>query len=105
MYRVQGYGVFLKGKWKISTFIFNYGIVSINQSTGGAVYLTVASQIALVVVIGLCWKLIKRTTFHQSKDVDLVSDLQFIEALTEHYQHEREVEPLTVKDKSIAKIF
>ena len=25
---VQGYGVFLNGKWKVATFIFNYGIVS-----------------------------------------------------------------------------
>lgn len=25
---VQGYAVFLKGKWQVSTFIFSYGIVS-----------------------------------------------------------------------------
>lgn len=27
-YRVQGYAVFLDGKWSVPTFIFNYGIVS-----------------------------------------------------------------------------
>lgn len=26
---VQGYSVFLNGHWKVATFIFNYGIVSL----------------------------------------------------------------------------
>lgn len=29
---VQGYSVFLKGKWEVSTFIFSYGIVSPNPA-------------------------------------------------------------------------
>lgn len=28
-YRVQGYAVFLDGKWEVATFVFNYGIVSL----------------------------------------------------------------------------
>ncbi|KAJ0424043.1 amino acid permease/ SLC12A domain-containing protein [Aspergillus carlsbadensis] len=84
---VQGYSVFVKGNWKVSTFIFNYGII------------------ALAGVIGIGWKIFKCTPFHKSKDVDLVSDLEFFDALTEHYRHEREAAPVTVKDKIMAKIF
>ncbi|KAL2860296.1 amino acid permease/ SLC12A domain-containing protein [Aspergillus pseudodeflectus] len=84
---VQGYSVFVKGNWKVSTFIFNYGII------------------ALASVIGIGWKIFKRTPFHKSKDVDLVSDLEFFDTLTEHYRHEREAAPVTVKDKIMAKIF
>ncbi|KAL3466699.1 amino acid permease/ SLC12A domain-containing protein [Aspergillus heterothallicus] len=84
---VQGYSVFVKGNWKASTFIFNYGII------------------ALASVIGIGWKIVKRTPFHKSKDVDLASDLAFFDALTEHYRHEREAAPVTVKDKIMAKIF
>ncbi|KAJ6178777.1 hypothetical protein N7519_009238 [Penicillium mononematosum] len=64
--RVQGYAVFIHGNWKVSTFIFNYGI---------------------------------------SKDIDLVSGLDFFDALTEHYRQEREAAPVTVKDKIMAKVF
>ncbi|KAL4810346.1 amino acid permease/ SLC12A domain-containing protein [Aspergillus unguis] len=70
---IQGYAVFLKGNWEISTFIFNYGII------------------ALASIIGLGWKIIHRTPFHKSKDVDLVSGLQFFDALTEEYRREQEI--------------
>ncbi|RSM09165.1 hypothetical protein CEP52_004263 [Fusarium oligoseptatum] len=84
---VQGYGVFLKGQWDVATFIFNYGII------------------ALTLTIGLGWKLIKRTPFYNSKDVDLTSGLDFFDALTEHYRKEREGVPVTRKDKIWAKLF
>ncbi|KAJ5830607.1 uncharacterized protein N7525_008860 [Penicillium rubens] len=85
--RVQGYAVFIHGNWKVSTFIFNYGII------------------ALASIIGISWKIFKHTPFHKSKDVDLFSGLDFFDALTEHYRQEREAAPVTVKDKIMAKIF
>ncbi|KAJ4245020.1 hypothetical protein NW762_014227 [Fusarium torreyae] len=84
---VQGYAVFLKGKWSVATFIFNYGII------------------ALALVIGISWKLIKRTPFYKSKEVDLSSGLEFFDALTEHYRRERDGVPVTRKDKIWAKLF
>ncbi|RDW86477.1 uncharacterized protein DSM5745_03119 [Aspergillus mulundensis] len=84
---IQGYAVFVKGNWEVSTFIFNYGII------------------ALASIIGIGWKIFKRTPFHKSIDVDLASGLEFFDALTEHYRHERETAPVTVKDKIMAKIF
>jgi hypothetical protein len=38
--------------------------------------------------------------FYKSEDVDLVFGLEFIDALTEYYQHEQQAAPVTVKDKS-----
>ncbi|KAL6231033.1 hypothetical protein BDW75DRAFT_233944 [Aspergillus navahoensis] len=72
---LQGYAVFVKGNWEVSTFIFNYGII------------------ALASGIGIGWKILKRTPFRRSKDVDL------------YYRHEREAAPVTVKDKIMARIF
>ncbi|KAG5795449.1 hypothetical protein H9Q69_005498 [Fusarium xylarioides] len=84
---VQGYAVFLHGNWQVSTFIFNYGII------------------AFATVIGIIWKLIKRTRFHRSKEIDLHSGLDFFEALSEHYRREREGAPQNLKDKVLAKLF
>ncbi|KAL4764251.1 uncharacterized protein BDW70DRAFT_156907 [Aspergillus foveolatus] len=84
---LQGYAVFIKGNWEVSTFIFNYGII------------------ALASVIGIGRKVLKRTPFHKSEDVDLVSGLEFFNALTEYYRHEWEAAPLTVKDTIMARIF
>ncbi|KAL5334342.1 amino acid permease/ SLC12A domain-containing protein [Aspergillus crustosus] len=84
---IQGYTVFVNGNWKVSTFIFNYGII------------------ALAGLIGIGWKIVKRTPFRKSEDVDLVSGLDFFDALTEHYRVEREAAPVTVKDKIMAKVF
>ncbi|OJJ00289.1 hypothetical protein ASPVEDRAFT_149252 [Aspergillus versicolor CBS 583.65] len=84
---IQGYAVFVNGNWEVSTFIFNYGII------------------ALASVIGIGWKVFKRTPFHRSKDVDLSSGLEFFDSLTEHYQQERESVPITTKDRIMAKIF
>jgi len=84
---IQGYSVFLKGNWEVSTFIFDYGIIAL---AGG---------------IGLFWKIFKRTTFHRAADVDLTSGLHFFDALTEYYRHQRDEAPVTYKDKIMAKIF
>ncbi|KAK6381520.1 hypothetical protein LTS17_004578 [Exophiala oligosperma] len=84
---VQGYGVFLKGHWKTLTFIFNYGIIAFSGS------------------IGIMWKIVKRTRFHRLKEVDFETDLDFFDALTEHYRLEREAAPVTLQDKILAKLF
>ncbi|THY71476.1 putative amino acid transporter [Aureobasidium pullulans] len=87
---VQGYAVFLKGNWSVATFIFNYGIIAL---TGG---------------IGIVWKVVKGTRFHRSKEVDLASDCDFFDALTEHYRGEREAEGTefsTVKGRIMSKLF
>ncbi|CAD0082719.1 unnamed protein product [Aureobasidium vineae] len=74
---VQGYAVFLKGKWSVATFIFNYGIIAL---AGG---------------IGLIWKIVKRTHFQRSKEVDLVSGCDFFDALTDYYRDRRETDGVT----------
>ncbi|KAJ5584726.1 uncharacterized protein N7459_004526 [Penicillium hispanicum] len=84
---IQGYAVFVQGNWEVSTFIFNYGII------------------ALAAVIGIGWKVFKRTKFHRSKDIDLISGLEFFDALTDHYRSEQEALPVTLKDKIVAKLF
>ncbi|WWD22589.1 hypothetical protein CI109_107082 [Kwoniella shandongensis] len=85
---VQGYAVFLKGNWNVATFIFNYGIIAL---AGG---------------IGLGFKIFARTPFRRSKDVDLTSDLDFFENLTNYYSQKKEENPPnTVKDKIMAKLF
>ncbi|EWY95049.1 hypothetical protein FOYG_04174 [Fusarium oxysporum NRRL 32931] len=82
-----GYAVFLHGNWQVSTFIFDYGII------------------AFATVIGIIWKLVKRTRFHRSKEIDLHSGLDFFEALSDHYRREREGAPQNLKDKVLAKLF
>ncbi|EED24640.1 amino acid transporter, putative [Talaromyces stipitatus ATCC 10500] len=84
---VQGYAVFTKDHWKVSTFIFNYGIIALAGS------------------IGIIWKIVKRTPFHKSTEVDLQSGLDFFETLTEHYQQERENVPSSLKERIVVKIF
>ncbi|KEQ91163.1 hypothetical protein AUEXF2481DRAFT_48389 [Aureobasidium subglaciale EXF-2481] len=77
---IQGYAVFLKGNWDVATFVFNYGIIAL---AGG-------------------------TRFHRRGVVDLVSDRDFFDALTEHYRIEREVGgsgTSTVTGRIMAKLF
>lgn len=85
--RVQGYAVFLKGNWSVATFIFNYGIIG------------------LALVIGMGWKVVERTPFRRSSEVDLTSGLEMYAALTDHYRREREAAPGSVKDRVLAKMF
>ncbi|WVQ79668.1 hypothetical protein IAT38_001768 [Cryptococcus sp. DSM 104549] len=85
---LQGYSVFLEGNWDVATFIFNYGIIAL---AGG---------------IGLGFKIVQRTPFHRAKDIDLTTDVEFFEALNQHYQQQTdEAPPATLKDKIVAKIF
>ncbi|KAI5196571.1 hypothetical protein E4T38_08452 [Aureobasidium subglaciale] len=82
---IQGYAVFLKGNWDVATFVFNYGIIAL---AGGMV--------------------VKGTRFHRRGVVDLVSDRDFFDALTEHYRIEREVGgsgTSTVTGRIMAKLF
>ena len=85
--RVQGYAVLLKGNWSAATFIFNYGIIG------------------LALVIGIVWKVDDRAPFRRSGEVDLTSDLELFDALTEHYAREREAAPYSMKDKILANAF
>lgn len=87
MRRVKGYAVFLKGNWSAATYIFNYGIIG------------------LALVIGIGWKVVKRTPFRRAGQVDLTSGLELFDALTEHYRREREAAPDSVKDKILARVF
>uniref|UniRef100_A0A8H7K7P5 Amino acid permease/ SLC12A domain-containing protein n=1 Tax=Bionectria ochroleuca TaxID=29856 RepID=A0A8H7K7P5_BIOOC len=84
---VQGYAVFLDGKWEVATFVFNYGIIG------------------LATVIAIFWKIFKRTKWHKSKDVDLHSGLEFFEALDEHYRQERENDPPSKFGRALEKVF
>ncbi|WWC88150.1 uncharacterized protein L201_003055 [Kwoniella dendrophila CBS 6074] len=84
---VQGYAVFLKGNWSIATFIFNYGIIALS---GG---------------IALGFKIFGRTKFYRAKEVDLVTDIEFFDALDAYYQQKKDEQPVTIKDKILAKVF
>lgn len=64
------------------------------------------AQLFLAGAIGLVFKIFGKTRFYRSKEVDLLTDLDFFEALTEHYQNEKDGNPPTnTKDKILAKIF
>lgn len=62
---IQGYEVFLKGNWKVSTFLFNYLIIFVD------------------IVIFIVWKIVKRTKFIKPEDADITS------GLAEVAEHER----------------
>ncbi|KAK8068769.1 hypothetical protein PG994_005385 [Apiospora phragmitis] len=83
---LQGYAVFLDGNWEVATFIFHYGIIALS-------------------LVGIMWKVAKRTRFLRSKEVDLHSGLLFFDALTEHYQNQRERALTTMKGRIVQKIF
>lgn len=52
---LQGYTVFLKGSWSTDAFLYSY------------------LSPMVIVFISLCWKVLKKTTWKRSADVDLVS--------------------------------
>jgi hypothetical protein len=62
-------------------------------------------QIALAGGIGLAFNIFGRTPFHRAKDVDLYTDLDFFDALDDHYEREKEGRPIGVKEKILAKVF
>ena len=64
---VQGYPVFLPGKWSVPTFLFSY------------------TMLAVFPLLFLAWKLLKRTKWLKPEDVDLQKDVDEIEEYTKNY--------------------
>jgi amino acid transporter len=58
---LAGYSVFLKGNWKVATFLFCYIMIGID------------------LVIFVVWKLLKRTKFRNTSEIDLVTGVKEIE--------------------------
>lgn len=65
----------------------------------------IVSQIALAGTIGIVWKVVKRTPFYECTDVDLRSGLELFDALTEHYEQERDNVPSSPKERITNKLF
>ena len=64
---VSGYPVFLPGKWSVPTFLFSYTMCGVFP----------------VLFVG--WKLIKRTKWLESGEVDLRRDVEAIEEYTRNF--------------------
>lgn len=62
-------------------------------------------KIALAGGIGLAYKIIQRTPFRRAKDIDLHTDLDFFQALNDHYETEKEVAPSSRMGRLAEKIF
>ena len=62
-----GYPVFLPGKWSIPTFLFSY------------------TMIGVFPLLFFGWKFIKKTKWLEPKEVDLVKDVEEIEAYQRAY--------------------
>lgn len=63
-------------------------------------------KIALAGGLGLGFKIFARTPFHRSKDVDLKTDLYFLDAIDSYYQDFKDDHPSTAfQEKILAKIF
>lgn len=59
---IQGYGVFLKNAWDVSTFIFSYAMPIV------------------FIILYFGWKLIKQTRFYRAHEIDVtthINDTQF----------------------------
>ena len=69
---ISGYPVFLPGMWDIPTFFFSY------------------TMIGVFPILFIGWKVLKKTKWLQPEEVDLLKDLDEIEAYTRSY-----VPPLT----------
>ncbi|ODO01826.1 amino acid transporter [Cryptococcus wingfieldii CBS 7118] len=75
---IQGYS------WDVATFIFNYGVIAL---AGGM-------------------KIFARTPFQKPLNVDLETDLDLFDALTDYYQQQKdEGPPATLKDRILEKLF
>lgn len=68
---VGGYAVFLPGQWDLPTFLFSY------------------TMVAVFPIMYVVWKLVKKTVWVKSEDVDLVSGLREIDEYEEKYVEER----------------
>lgn len=58
-------------------------------------------KIMFGVAVFLIWKVAKRTHFYRAREIDLISDVQFFNALTEHYKqaHDDGQDSMTLKGK------
>lgn len=102
----SGLCIFLKGSWDVATFIFNYGIVNPYFSFNDFTRRLMVLKIALAGGLGLGFKVFARTPFHRSKDVDLKSDLDFLDAIDSYYQDFKDDHPSTAfQEKILVKIF
>ncbi|KAG7707569.1 hypothetical protein KL930_002653 [Ogataea haglerorum] len=81
---VIGYTVFLPGWWQVSDFLFYYLMIFVN--------------IGLFVF----WKLFRRTKFIRSKDVDLVSGLEEVEAHEKAIALEKDTQSDKWYDKALS---
>ena len=50
------------------------------------------------------WKVVKRTPFRQSDELDLTTGLELFDVLTDHFRREREAVPGSTKDEILAKM-
>lgn len=64
---VNGYPVFLPGEWDVPTFLFSY------------------TMIGVFPVLFFGWKFLKQTKWLKPEEVDLLKDLDEIEAYTRDY--------------------
>lgn len=62
-------------------------------------------QIALAGSIGLGFKIFGKTPFRRSADVDLSTDLEFFEALDDHYRTEEQAHPKNLPERIMARVF
>lgn len=81
---VGGYTVFLKGMWDVPNFLFSYLMVF------------------LFPVLFVGWKVLKKTKFHKSHEVDLVTDLAEIE---EYHRNFVEVKETNMFNRVLDKLF
>lgn len=72
---IQGYTVFLKGKWSVETFLFNYFIIFLD------------------IAIFIAWKVIKRTKFIRPEDADITTGLAEVAEHERIYYHNLESQP------------
>lgn len=84
---VNGYQVFIKGNWDLSSFLFNYLAIFVN------------------VFLYIVWKLYKRDKWKKSIEVDLITGLQeIIDHETQYYQELEELKKMQGPKKGFAKV-
>jgi len=86
---VGGYTVFLPGKWDIPTFLFSYVYYVPSYNSLFRVNLTIANfsytMIGICPILFVGWKLLKRTRFHRSDEIDLYQNLDEIDEYERNY--------------------
>lgn len=59
----------------------------------------------MAALIGVGFKIFAKTKFQRAKDIDLVSDVEFFQALDDHYKHEKEIKPDSKVQQIVTKVF